>query len=97
MRHVPLCIPDALGATRLAETSASAPAASGGSATPAGPPISHEGQEFVFILDGSIELFYDGRTHRLDKGDSAYIDASKPHTFHGVGEAVAKMVAVVSS
>lgn len=65
--------------------------------TPAGPPISHDGQEFVFILEGSIELFYNGETHRLDKGDSAYIDASKPHTFHGIGETVAQMVAVVSS
>ncbi len=65
--------------------------------TPAGPPISHEGQEFVLILDGSIDLFYDGKTYRLNKGDSAYIDASKPHTFHGIGETVAQMVAVVSS
>lgn len=65
--------------------------------TPAGPPISHDGQEFVIILDGSIELFYDGVTHTLNKGDSAYIDASKPHTFHGVGESIARMVAVVSS
>jgi len=65
--------------------------------TPAGPPISHEGQEFVIILEGSIELFYDGITYILNKGDSAYIDSSKPHTFHGVGESEARMVAVVSS
>lgn len=65
--------------------------------TPAGPPINHEGQEFVYILEGSIELFYDGRTHMLNKGDSAYIDASKPHTFHGVGASIAQMIAVVSS
>ncbi len=65
--------------------------------TPAGAPISHDGQEFVFILDGTIELTYDSRKHLLEKGDSAYIDASKPHTFHGVGTTVAKMIAVVSS
>ncbi len=65
--------------------------------TPAGPPISHDGQEFVFILEGSIELFFNGETHRLNKGDSAYIDASKPHTFHGIGTTIAQMVAVVSS
>ena len=65
--------------------------------TPAGPPITHDGQEFVFIIDGAIELYYDGSNHRLNIGDSAYIDASRPHTFHGVGDALAKMLAVVSS
>ncbi len=65
--------------------------------TPAGPPINHDGQEFVYILEGTIELFYDDRTHTLNQGDSAYIDASKPHTFHGVGESIARMIAVVSS
>lgn len=65
--------------------------------TPAGKPISHDGQEFVYILDGSIELTYDGEPHLLNKGDSAYIDASKPHTFHGVGSSIAQMIAVVSS
>jgi transcriptional regulator with XRE-family HTH domain len=65
--------------------------------TPAGPPISHEGQEFVFVMEGSIELTFNGKTHLLEKGDSAYIDASKPHTFHGVGSTVAQMIAVVSS
>jgi transcriptional regulator with XRE-family HTH domain len=65
--------------------------------SPAGPPISHDGQEFVFIIEGTIELLYDGRSHLLNIGDSAYIDSAKPHTFHGVGSSVAKMLAVVSS
>src|SRR5512142_2896701 len=65
--------------------------------TPKPVPIAHDGQEFCYILDGAIELFYDGRTYRLDKGDSAYLDSSKPHTFHGLGDKVAKMLAVVSS
>ena len=65
--------------------------------TPPGPPITHEGQEFVYILDGSIELYYDGQRHRLEKGDSAYIKSTMPHTFHGMGESVARMLAVVSS
>lgn len=65
--------------------------------TPAGPPISHDGQEFVYIIEGSIELHYDGRSHQLNAGDSAYIDASKPHTFHGRGHSEARMLAVVSS
>jgi transcriptional regulator with XRE-family HTH domain len=61
-----------------------------------GVPITHDGQEFVYVVDGAVELFYDGHRHRLEKGDSAYLDSSLPHTFHGLGDCVAKMLAVVS-
>ena len=61
-----------------------------------GVPITHDGQEFVYVVDGTIELFYDGHSYRLEKGDSAYLDSSLPHTFHGLGETVAKVLAVVS-
>ena len=63
----------------------------------AGVPITHDGQEFVYIVEGTIELFYDGRNYRLEQGDSAYLNSSLPHTFHGLGEREAKMLAVVSS
>ena len=62
-----------------------------------GVPITHDGQEFVYIVSGTIELFYDGRSYRLEKGDSAYLDSSLPHTFHGLGDTVAQVLAVVSS
>ncbi len=66
-------------------------------AVPPGVPITHDGQEFVYVVEGAIELFYDGRNYRLEKGDSAYLSSSLPHTFHGLGDSVAKMLAVVSS
>ena len=34
---------------------------------------------------------------KLERDDSAYLDSSKPHTFHGLGDNVAKMLAVASS
>jgi transcriptional regulator with XRE-family HTH domain len=64
---------------------------------PQGAAITHDGQEFVYVVEGVIELFYDGRSYRLEKGDSAYLSSSRPHTFHGVGDGVAQMLAVVSS
>ena len=64
---------------------------------PQGVPITHDGQEFVYVVEGVIELFYDGRSYRLEKGDSAYLNSSLPHTFHGLGDGVAQMLAVVSS
>ena len=62
-----------------------------------GAPITHDGQEFVYVVEGSVELFYDGRLYRLEKGDSAYLNSSLPHTFHGLGDSVAQMLAVASS
>ena len=65
--------------------------------TPKGEPIAHDGQEFVFVVAGAVELLYDGKTYRLEKGDSAYLDASLSHRFHGLGDSPAQMLAVVSS
>jgi len=64
---------------------------------PQAPAITHDGQEFVFVLDGAVELLYEGRRYRLGQGDSAYLDSSLPHTFHGLGDRPAKMIAVVGS
>ena len=60
-----------------------------------GVPITHDGQEFVFVVDGAVELYYDGHSYRLETGDSAYLESTLPHTFHGLGERIAKVLAVV--
>ncbi len=60
-------------------------------------PLSHDGQEFVYVLEGSIELTYDGRRTVLGPGDGAYLDARRPHLFRGLGKTPARMVAVVTS
>jgi transcriptional regulator with XRE-family HTH domain len=60
-------------------------------------PLAHEGQEFVYVLDGEIELFHDGQRRTLRPGDSAYLDASRPHLFRGMGSAPSRMLAVVWS
>ena len=64
---------------------------------PRGAAITHPGQEFVYIVDGTLELLYDGDLYRLEKGDSAYLDCSRPHTYHGLGDQVAHMLAVVAA
>jgi transcriptional regulator with XRE-family HTH domain len=60
-------------------------------------PLAHDGQEFVYILDGEIELLYDGQRRTLRPGDSAYLDASRPHLFRGLGDTPSRMLAVVWS
>jgi transcriptional regulator with XRE-family HTH domain len=56
---------------------------------------SHEGEEYIYVLSGSIELhteFYEPT--RLDAGDSAYIDSTMRHAFVSVGEEDARMLSV---
>jgi transcriptional regulator with XRE-family HTH domain len=60
-------------------------------------PLAHDGQEFVYVLEGEIELFHDGTRCTLRPGDSAYLDATRPHLFRGMGTTPSRMIAVVWS
>ncbi|HVO20747.1 MAG TPA: XRE family transcriptional regulator [Anaeromyxobacter sp.] len=60
-------------------------------------PIAHDGQEFVYVLEGEIELSYDDDRVTLRPGDCAYLESSHPHLFRGLGESPSRMLAVVSS
>ncbi len=55
----------------------------------------HEGEEFIFVLDGEIEVSYGKERHRLGKGDAIYYDSIVPHHLHAAGSADAKILAVV--
>ena len=39
----------------------------------------HEGQEFVYTLEGVQEFYYDGETCTLNAGDAVYFDSDRPH------------------
>lgn len=39
----------------------------------------HEGEEFGFVLSGSIEVFLGGKAYRLKKGECFYFKAMKKH------------------
>lgn len=54
---------------------------------------SHEGEEFIFVMEGSLEIIYGKDKISLDKGDSIYYDSAVPHHVHG--ETAAKILAVV--
>lgn len=59
---------------------------------------SHEGEEFILILKGSIALhteFY--QPVRLEAGDSAYIDSGMAHMFLNLGEGEATMASICYS
>ncbi|WP_135604550.1 helix-turn-helix domain-containing protein [Methanococcoides sp. NM1] len=55
---------------------------------------SHEGEEFIYILEGNIEVIYGNETYTLTVGDSIYYDSVVPHDVHAAGTE-AKILAVV--
>jgi len=57
-------------------------------------PRAHSGQEFVFMLEGKQEVFYNGQTHVVTKGDCLYIDSDHPHCSRSIGKKPAKFIVV---
>jgi len=55
----------------------------------------HEGEEFVFVLAGEIEIEYGKDLHVLGEGDSIYYDSIVPHQLRTHGDTAARILAVV--
>jgi transcriptional regulator with XRE-family HTH domain len=55
---------------------------------------SHPGQEFNYILEGSIKLFIDTHEIILNEGDSVYFDSSYKHAMKALDKTV-KLLAIV--
>ena len=56
---------------------------------------SHEGEEFLYVLEGAIEVEYGKETHTLAVGDSIYYDSIVPHQVRAANGASARIIAVV--
>ncbi len=56
---------------------------------------SHEGEEFIYVLDGAVEINYGQDTYQLQAGDSIYYDAIVSHHVHAECGAAAKILAVI--
>ena len=55
----------------------------------------HEGEEFIYVLEGQVEINYGKTTYVLDKGDSIYYDSIVKHHVHGYNGQKARILAVV--
>ena len=64
------------------------------SADPAG--HFHDGTEFVFVLEGSLSVRFQGELHELNAGDSLLLDSSEPHSYRGSGATGARAVVVTA-
>ena len=56
---------------------------------------SHEGEEFIYVLDGNIEINYGKEVYKLEKGDSIYLDSIVLHNVHAGNNQLARILAVV--
>ena len=59
--------------------------------------FSHDGEEFMYILEGVHEFIYNNKKYILNEGDSIYFDSRIPHTGRSMGKKRAKMLAVMYS
>ena len=58
----------------------------------------HEGEEFNYVLEGTLEFFYEGKSHCiLQAGDHVYFDADKPHSARSLGNKQARVLIVIYS
>ena len=56
---------------------------------------SHEGEEFIYVLEGEVEINYGKETYTLAKGDSIYLDSIVMHNVHAANQNSARILAVV--
>jgi transcriptional regulator with XRE-family HTH domain len=59
--------------------------------------VSHEGEEFLHLLEGRLEFRTVDRVEVLDPGDSIYFESDISHSFRCLSEAPAKAIVVVWS
>ena len=55
----------------------------------------HEGEEFIYVLSGELEIEYGKEKYLLKEGDSIYYDSIVKHHVHGVAGKAAKILALV--
>jgi transcriptional regulator with XRE-family HTH domain len=58
---------------------------------------SHEGEEFIYVLEGAVEIKYGKDTYIVNAEDSIYYDSIVPHHLHSFNNEKSKILAVIYS
>lgn len=56
--------------------------------------LSHEGEEFLLVVEGPVGFEYDGELHKLETGDATYFDANVKHRLLNSGKRAAQVLSV---
>lgn len=59
-------------------------------------PYSHSGQEFVYVLSGSLEVEIEGVKETLYQNESLHIDSNTAHHWYNVADEAARILLVTS-
>ncbi len=54
----------------------------------------HPGCEFLYVLEGELDITHGDSRHRLEAGDAVYFDSNTPHSYSTTGEVGAKSLIV---
>jgi transcriptional regulator with XRE-family HTH domain len=54
----------------------------------------HDGSEFLFVLEGSLNIRFQGMDYEIREGDSLHMDSSEPHGYRGTGKTGAKALVI---
>jgi transcriptional regulator with XRE-family HTH domain len=55
----------------------------------------HDGEEFLFILEGTLEFSFGGKKYILKPGTSAYFDSEIEHSGRALGDEKVKMLCIM--
>jgi transcriptional regulator with XRE-family HTH domain len=55
----------------------------------------HEGEEFIYVLEGIVEINYGKNTYILEEGDSIYYDSIVAHHVHAYNGSPSRILGVV--
>lgn len=56
---------------------------------------SHPGQEFNYVMEGTLKIYIDGRELILNEGDSLFFDSSCSHAMKAMNNKTAKFLAII--
>jgi mannose-6-phosphate isomerase-like protein (cupin superfamily)/DNA-binding XRE family transcriptional regulator len=56
----------------------------------------HEGEEWLYVISGGLNLIFDNEQHALARGDAAHFDARTPHRLAAAGKRDAIVLLVAS-
>ncbi|MET3697767.1 XRE family transcriptional regulator [Bacillus oleivorans] len=56
----------------------------------------HQGQEFIYVLEGTLTVLIEDEIMELEPGDSFHIDSTTPHTWYNATSEPVKLLYVYS-
>jgi transcriptional regulator with XRE-family HTH domain len=56
--------------------------------------LPHDGEEFLFVVEGEVAFDYDNSTELLQTGDSVYLNGSTPHRVYNPTDQPARVLCV---